>query len=139
MTYIMAQLLHALTMLSFSNANSQESNVDHSEQQSYHMPFLMKALIMGVIGIFLIIGLAGLILPIIPGILFLSMAAVLLSKISSRFAFYLQHNTTWIKWRRYWRSIGFLSFAQQLKLSLLVLARSLLNAIDSSVKFFSKK
>ena len=135
----MAWLLHALIMFSVSIADLQESNVDHSEHHSHNMPFFMKALLMGVIGIFLIIGLVGLILPIIPGILFLAMAAFLLTKISSRFAFFLQHNTTWIKWRRYWRSLGFLSFAQQLKLSLLVLAKSLLNAIDSSLKFFRKK
>ena len=50
---------------------------------------LTKALALVLVVILIIIGLAGLVLPIIPGILFLVLAAQLLAKVSSRFGRYL--------------------------------------------------
>jgi uncharacterized membrane protein YbaN (DUF454 family) len=112
--------------------------VRHSDHSSHHMPFYLKALILVCVGIFLVIGLIGLILPIIPGILFLALAALLLAKISSRFAYYLNNNSSWQRMRRYWRSMSFLSVAQQVKLSFWFAARSLVSGIDSAVNLARK-
>ena len=106
----------------------------HSDDHAQQMPFFLKALILVVVGIFLAIGLIGLILPIIPGILFLALAAFLLAKISSRFAFFLHNNASWIRLKRYLHSVSFLSIAQQIKLSLWVAARAMVKAIESGIQ-----
>ncbi len=113
--------------------------MNYSEEHSTELPFLMKAVLMLIVGVFVIIGLIGLILPIIPGILFLGLAAWLMTKVSSRFSFHLEQNATWLKLKRFWRSTSFLSLTQQVKLSFLVAARSFVDAIDSLVDFISRK
>jgi len=113
--------------------------MNYPDEHAGELPFFIKALLIFVVGLFVIIGLIGLILPIIPGILFLALAALLMSKVSSRFAFFLEHNDSWNKIRRYWRSISFLSIAQQLKLTALVVARSVVDAVDALIEFIKKK
>ncbi|MDD9957522.1 MAG: DUF454 family protein [Gammaproteobacteria bacterium] len=113
--------------------------MNYSEEHSTELPFVMKAVLMFIVGVFVIIGLIGLILPIIPGILFLGLAAGLMTKVSSRFSFHLQQNASWIKFKRCWRSTSFLSFTQQVKLTFLVAARSVIDAIDSLVDFIARK
>lgn len=112
--------------------------MNYSDDNTQQMPFIFKLLVMIVVAIFLVIGIIGIILPIIPGILFLFLAAFLLSRISSRFAFFLHNNTAWIRLNRYWRSINFLSIAQRVKLSLLVCARAVVNGIESGIKLIKK-
>ena len=113
--------------------------MNYSDEPSHNMPFPLKALLLVVIGVFAVLGVIGLILPIIPGILFLALAALLLAKVSSRFAFHLDNHSAWIKLKRYWRSIGFLSLSQKLKLSLLVAARGIVDGLDTGVQFLRRK
>lgn len=113
--------------------------MNYQEESADELPFFVKALLMFIVGIFVIIGLVGLILPIIPGILFLALAAWLMSKVSSRFADRLEESPIWLKIRRYWQSISFLSITQQVKLSFLVLARSVVDGVDSLIEFIRKK
>ncbi len=113
--------------------------MNHSDEHALHMPLFIKAIILVVVGIFLVIGIIGLILPIIPGILFLALAALLLAKVSSRFAFHLNNNLTWLRLKRYWRSVSFLSVAQQVKLTLWMVARSIVNAIDTGLDFIRQR
>jgi|TARA_B100000959_G_scaffold68644_1_gene72709 hypothetical protein len=103
------------------------------------MPLYLKAIILAVVGLFLIIGVIGLILPIIPGILFLALAALLLAKVSSRFSYYLSNNATWNRFKRYFQSVGFLSIAQQIKLSFLIVARSVVSAVEAGMDFLRQK
>jgi uncharacterized membrane protein YbaN (DUF454 family) len=53
-----------------------------------------KLIAAGVIVVCLLLGLAGLILPLIPGLLFLAIAAIVAAKLSPRFAATLRQNDT---------------------------------------------
>jgi uncharacterized membrane protein YbaN (DUF454 family) len=53
-----------------------------------------KLIAAGVIVVCLLLGLAGLILPLIPGLLFLAVAAIVAAKLSPRFAETLRRNDT---------------------------------------------
>jgi uncharacterized membrane protein YbaN (DUF454 family) len=53
-----------------------------------------KLIAAGVIVVCVLLGLAGLILPLIPGLLFLGIAAIVAAKLSPRFAATLRQNDT---------------------------------------------
>ena len=79
---------------------------------------------------FLLIGLAGLILPVIPGIVFLLLAVYVLTRISRRAAAYA-HNQPWInRHMRHLNAANSLSVGERCKLGFLVMARSLVNGIE---------
>ncbi|MEQ8955217.1 MAG: DUF454 family protein [Gammaproteobacteria bacterium] len=103
--------------------------MNYLEEPPRQMPALLKAMVLVLVGLFVLIGLVGLVLPIIPGILFLALAAWLLARVSSRFAFHLEQHPVWRRLRRYRRSTSYLSLTQQLKLSLLLLCRAAVNGI----------
>lgn len=92
---------------------------------------IRKTMLIAVIGICLILGVIGLILPVIPGILFLLIGAVLLSKLSTRFAGYLKQNTWAQKWQRRGNSFRQLNNGHKLKLSFLMAAKSLVDSMES--------
>ena len=69
------------------------SNVKNPSSSLSFKQIIVKAVLVVVIGLCLILGIIGLILPVIPGILFLFIGAILLSKLSTRFASYLKQNT----------------------------------------------
>lgn len=98
------------------------------------LPFAIKAIAMVVVVLFAIIGVIGLVLPIIPGIVFLGLAAFLLAKVSSRFAFFLDHQPLWQKLRRRWQSIRFLSIAERTKLTALYAARGLVDGVENLIR-----
>jgi uncharacterized membrane protein YbaN (DUF454 family) len=83
------------------------------------------------IGVCLILGVIGLILPVLPGILFLFIGAMLLSKFSTRFAGLLKQNTWAQKWQRRAGSFRQLNNRHKLKLSFLIAAKSLVDSIES--------
>ncbi len=112
--------------------------MNYPDDNTHQIPIIVKALVMIVVAIFLVIGLIGIILPIIPGILFLFLAAFLLSLISRRFAFFLNNNSTWIRCKRYLRSINFLTVAQKVKLSFWVFARTVVSGIESVIRLIRK-
>ena len=103
--------------------------MNHCDEPNREMHALFKALILALVGLFVIIGLVGLVLPIIPGILFLVVAAWLLAKVSGRFASHLDQHRGWQRGRRIWRQSQGLSLAQRVKLSLLLIARSMVDKL----------
>ncbi len=113
--------------------------MNYSDEHAQELPFVLKAVLILIVGVFVVIGLIGLILPIIPGILFLALAAWLMTKVSSRFAFHLEQNATWMRVRRYWRSISFLSIAEQIKLTFLVAARTVVDGVESLIDFIRNR
>ena len=109
----------------------------HDESKEH--PFLVKAIVLCVVAVFAVIGVIGLVLPIIPGIVFLALAALLLSRVSRRFAHYLQEQPMWQKLTRFWRSQTFLSSTERVKLAVLYCARSLVDAIDGLLGSLRRK
>jgi len=102
------------------------------------MPLLFKGACLALVGLLTLIGLVGLILPIIPGILFLFLAALLLSKVSSRFENVLDRNENVKDWRRRWDSTNALPFAKRIKLSLLLVAKAIVNGVETAVNSLNK-
>ena len=78
----------------------------------------------------LLLGLVGLILPIIPGIVFLLLAVYVLTRISRRAAAYA-HNQPWFnRYLRHLNAVDTLSVGERFKLGFLVMARSVVNGIE---------
>ena len=102
------------------------------------MPLWAKGLCLILVGFFLLLGIVGLILPIIPGILFLFLAALLLAKISRRFDAMLNRNKDMRYWRRRWNTSSGLPLMQRLKLSFWVAARAVVNGVEAAVNSVSK-
>lgn len=87
------------------------------------IPLVYKIACMALIAVFLIIGVLGLILPIIPGVLFLFLAVLLLTRVSRRAATFA-HSQPWFhRNMRQWQATGGLSVGQRVKLGFLLGAR----------------
>jgi uncharacterized membrane protein YbaN (DUF454 family) len=92
---------------------------------------IRKAVLIAVIGICLILGVIGLVLPVIPGILFLFIGAMLLSRLSTRFATYVKQNSWAQKWQKRGNSFREMNNGHRLKLSFLMAAKSLVDSMES--------
>lgn len=102
----------------------------HSSTSTFAQ-LIRKTVLIAVIGICLILGVIGLVLPVIPGILFLFIGAMLLSKLSTRFASYLKQNTWAQKWQKKGDSFQRMNNGHRLKLSFLMAAKSLVDSMES--------
>lgn len=107
----------------------EDNNVQLPEPIFRPIPLIYKIGVSVLIAVFLFIGLLGLILPIIPGILFLVLAVFLMTRVSRRAATYA-HSQAW-----YHRHMGqlnatrHLSAGVRLKFGFLIAARGTVNAI----------
>ena len=102
------------------------------------MPVLTKVICIALIVCFVVVGLIGLVLPIIPGLIFLFIAVILLARISSRFDAVLKRNSTFQGWMKHADTINSLSFSQRVRLSFWMSARIITNAIESGINQFKK-
>ncbi|MDO8271552.1 MAG: DUF454 family protein [Gammaproteobacteria bacterium] len=94
------------------------------------LPFAYKIVGIMLVACFLLIGLAGLILPIIPGILFLFLALYVLTRISRRAAAYA-HSQPWFnRGVRHMRATDGLSVGERCKFGLWVMARGMVNGVE---------
>ena len=116
----------------------EENAVSSIKSKPKPMPILFKGLCLVLVGFFVLLGLAGLVLPIIPGILFLFLAALLLAKVSSRFDTLLNRNKDMRYWRRRWDSSSRLPILQRLKLAFWVTARAVVNGVEAAVNSIGK-
>ena len=99
------------------------------------MPWFARLLAMVAIVAFLVIGVLGLVLPVIPGVLFLFLAALLATRVSRR-ASDLAHRQPWFREQlRAWQSSDGLSTGHRLKLSFLVALRTLVSGIAKGARF----
>jgi uncharacterized protein len=103
------------------------------------MPLPYKIFTVLLIICFLVIGLIGLVLPIIPGILFLVLAVYLLSRVSRR-ASAIVHNHPWFnRSMRKLDAASALSFGEKTRLTLLLTAKAVISGVESGFAFFRKK
>ena len=109
-----------------------------SKRASYRMPVLTKVICIALIACFVVVGLIGLVLPIIPGLLFLFIAAILLARISRRFDAILKRNSSVHRWMKHADTINGLSISQRVRLSFWMAARLITNALESGINQFKK-
>jgi uncharacterized membrane protein YbaN (DUF454 family) len=88
-----------------------------------------KLIAAGVIVVCLLLGLAGLILPLIPGLLFLAIAAIVAAKFSPRFAETLRHNETMRGYLDRTEGFADLPLDQKLKLAGLLVVKALIDGV----------
>jgi uncharacterized membrane protein YbaN (DUF454 family) len=88
-----------------------------------------KLIAAGVIAVCLLLGLAGLILPLLPGLLFLGVAAVVAAKLSPRFAATLRQSDTLRGYIDRTEGFGALPLEQKVKLAVLLVAKALLDGV----------
>jgi uncharacterized membrane protein YbaN (DUF454 family) len=77
----------------------------------------------------LILGLVGLVVPVLPGILFLALAAICFSAMSPKFATRLQRHPTWRGWQRRWAGSSGLPLFHRLRLAFWLAADATLNTL----------
>ena len=112
--------------------------VSASKSGSYRMPVLTKVLCIALIAFFVMVGLIGVVLPIIPGLIFLFIAVILLARISRRFDSILRRNSTVRRWMKHADTINGLSISQRARLSFWMSARIITNAIESGINQIKK-
>jgi uncharacterized membrane protein YbaN (DUF454 family) len=89
----------------------------------------MKLIAAGVIVVCLLLGFAGLILPLIPGLLFLGIAAVVAAKVSPRFAETLRQNDTLRGYLDRTEGFGDLPLDQKIKLAGLLVLKVMIDGV----------
>lgn len=94
------------------------------------MPWYAKGLILIAAGFCLLLGVIGLVLPVLPGLLFLGLAVWLLARVSSRAARYLRNHGLWQREQQAWSRAGHLSLMQRLQLGFWLGTRSLLTSLQ---------
>ena len=100
---------------------------------------LGRVLLLLLAAFLLLLGVIGLLLPIIPGIVFLGLAALVLARLSTRFADYLRHHPHYRRWHDLRRSSATLNWSQRCKLALLLGARSIVNTLDGAVSGLGRR
>jgi uncharacterized membrane protein YbaN (DUF454 family) len=93
-------------------------------------PFIVKLLVAVAIAILLVVGLVGLLLPILPGILFIFVAAFLLTRYFPSIDRRLRRNRTVSGYLDDSETIAGLEWPQKLKLGALLTARAGLRGVE---------
>ena len=88
-----------------------------------------KLIAAGVIVVCLLLGVAGLILPLIPGLLFLAIAAIVAAKLSPRFAETLRQNETLRGYLDRTEGFADLPLDQKIKLAALLVVKALIDGV----------
>jgi uncharacterized membrane protein YbaN (DUF454 family) len=88
-----------------------------------------KLIAAGVIVVCLLLGFAGLILPLIPGLLFLAIAAVVAAKLSPRFAETLRQNETLRGYLDRTEGFAALPLDQKIKLAGLLFVKAIIDGV----------
>lgn len=76
-----------------------------------------------------ILGLVGLVIPILPGFLFLALAAVCFSALSPRFQRRMERHPAWRGWRLRWRESRGLPFHRRVQLAFWLTAEATMTAL----------
>jgi uncharacterized membrane protein YbaN (DUF454 family) len=88
-----------------------------------------KLIAAGVIVVCLLLGIAGLVLPLIPGLLFLGLAAIVAARVSPRFAETLRQNETLRGYLDRTEGFGSLPLDQKVKLAGLLILKALIDGV----------
>jgi uncharacterized membrane protein YbaN (DUF454 family) len=99
------------------------------------LPLFYKILAILLIAGFVILGLIGLVLPVIPGVVFLFLAAYLVTRVSRRAAAAAHDNAWFSRHLRDFKEAGKLTIGQRAKLSLLVMAKMVVQGVESGISF----
>ena len=116
----------------------QENKMGRTKGKKHSLPMFYKLGGAVLVGCLLILGVIGLIMPVIPGILFLFLALFVMTKLSRRAAAYAE-NKPWFRYHlRHLQAASGLSFGSRIKLGVLIAARGTVQGIEA-VLFWCKR
>ena len=98
------------------------------------MHWLTKTILLVIVGGLAFIGLVGLVLPIIPGLIFLFLAVLLLAKVSTRFDSLASRHSGFRQLRQRWRTLNMLRMQDRIKLGFWYCAGALIRGVESGVQ-----
>lgn len=90
-----------------------------------------KTLVVIGAGVCLVLGVVGIILPVIPGLLFLALAAILIARVSRRAANYLDEHPGWRRQQRLWERSQHLAFHERVQLASLLTVRYVVDGLHN--------
>ena len=90
---------------------------------------IKRAILMCLGALLVVLGLIGLVIPILPGVLFLILAAVCFSATSPKFQARLERHPAWRGWRLRWRESRGLPLIRRMQLAFWLTAEAASNAI----------
>jgi uncharacterized membrane protein YbaN (DUF454 family) len=90
---------------------------------------IKRAILMCLGAFLLVLGLIGLVIPILPGVLFLVLAAVCFSATSPKFQARLERHPAWRGWRLRWRESRGLPLIRRIQLAFWLTAEAASNVI----------
>ena len=102
------------------------------------IPFMYKVALSVLIVAFLLIGLIGLIMPIIPGILFLALAALLMTRVSRRAATFVHRQPWFHRHMGQLNASRHLSVVDRLTYGCLIAARGTISALKRLLRYLTK-
>lgn len=109
-----------------------------SKGTKHSLPLMYKLGGALLVGCLLILGVIGLIMPILPGILFLFLALFVFTKLSRRASAYA-HSKPWFRYHlRHLQAASGLSIGARVKLGALIVARGTVQGIET-VLFWCKR
>ncbi|MBT3531798.1 MAG: DUF454 family protein [Gammaproteobacteria bacterium] len=111
--------------------------MNYKDYSPRRMPLIAKIILVFMAICFAVIGLIGLILPIIPGILFLFLALFVLSQVSSRFARFLHNNPSYRGMKSRLKKFDFDSALRRAELGFWKVIKSVLDFLDRTSRGFS--
>lgn len=110
-----------------------------SKRTKRSLPFLYKLGGALLVGFLLMLGFIGLIMPIIPGLVFLFLALLILTKMSRRAAAYAE-NKPWFRYHmRHLQAANGLGLGARMKLGALIAARGAVQAIESALYWCKRR
>jgi uncharacterized membrane protein YbaN (DUF454 family) len=110
----------------------------YSPKRHVPLSFPRKLIYLLLAFLFLLLGIVGILLPIIPGLLFLFLAALLIVRISRRASEMAHGHRGFSRLLRHWNAATRLPVVEQIKLSMLYVARSLLSGIRSVCDYWRR-
>lgn len=106
-----------------------------SQPEGSSMSWFTKSFYLVLTGCFLVLGVVGLVLPIIPGLVFLFLAVLVLTKVSTRFNAFAGGLTWFRHMRRRWHTLQLLKATDRLRLGFWYCAAATVRAIEASVGY----
>lgn len=106
-----------------------------SQPQKRSMSWFTKSFYLVLTACFLVLGVVGLVLPVIPGLVFLFLAVLVLTKVSTRFNALAGGHAWFRQMRRRWHTLQLLKVTDRLKLGFWYCAAATVRGIEAGVSF----
>ena len=109
----------------------------HTDKPSMH--WFTKGFYLVLIAGFVVLGLVGLVLPVIPGLVFLFLAVLLLTRVSRRMNSLAGSHAGFRHMRRRWQKMSLLKSTDRLKLGLWYCAGATVRGIEAGISFVENR